>query len=215
MRARSFLAAFAIYGAVVSSGQAASVTFTNNEAAGYVDLFYTVNDGQSFLNWDLVVKPTAGSILDPNKGQKSFNAQSGAAPLDTFANTVFSSVGAGAAQYIHSEYNPGQAFPPIPADPNPTFGAALPAPDELNWSMFDTAEGDGNIPGFFPYHMARVMYSQGGAGTITASMFDTAVLGTPEVFSFTYGGVIPEPASMAMAGMGLIGMIGVARRRNK
>lgn len=211
MKTRFFLAAFAILSAVSTGAQAAIVEFIDNRTAGYVDIMYTVNAGAEFTNWDLVATPSVGSILDPVKADKSFNAESGAAPLDTFANTVFSAVGAGAAQYVHTEYNPGQAFPPVAADPDPVVGASAPAPDELNWAIFDTASGDGNIAGFFPYHMARVMYSPGGRGVISAFMFDTAVLGTPETFTTPYG--IPEPATFAMAGMGLIGMIGVARRR--
>lgn len=208
MKIRAFLAAFALV-AAAASAQAATVTFTDNIAAGFVDVFYEVSPGAEFLNWELTCIPEAGELLDPTKSQKSFNAESGPAPFDTFVNTVFSSVGAGPASYVHSEYNPGSAFPPVAADPNPTPGGT---PSRLRWNVFDTATGDGNIDGFTPYHMARVMYSQGARGDITALFFDTAtVLGGGELFSGQFG--IPEPATIAMAGMGLIGMIGVARRR--
>src|SRR6185295_191026 len=112
----------------------------------------TPGAGVEFTNWDLIAKPSVGSILDPIPSQRFFNTSAGNIPNDTFANTVFSAVGAGSAAFVYTEYNPGQAFPPIAADPVPTARAQPPAPDELNWSIFDTNTGDGAITGFTPYH---------------------------------------------------------------
>jgi hypothetical protein len=195
---------------LVSATQAGIVTFTDNAAEHYIDVMYTVGAGGEFTNWDLRATPSVGSILDPNTNQRSFNTSGGAVPIDTFANTVFSAVNAGPASYVFTEYNPGSAFPPVPAQQSPTAGASLPNPDELNWSIFDTNVGDGNIAGFFPYHMARVVYSPGGAGVVTAQFFDTTNAGVGESFSIAYG--IPEPASFALAGMAVVGLLAARRR---
>lgn len=212
MKKLFFAVALAVVVAVPTCGRAATVTFTENAAEGYVDVKYEVSAGAEFLNWELTATPEIGSILDPNKAQKSFNTSGGNAPLDTFVNTVFSAVGAGAASYTHSQYNPGSAFPPVPADPNPTKGGT---PSALRWTAFDTSVGDGNITGFTPYHMARIMFTPGGSGTVSAWFFDSATVDAGgQTFAFNYGGpTIPEPATMAMAGMGLIGIVAAARRR--
>jgi hypothetical protein len=196
--------------AIASSAQAAIVTVQDNIAESYFDIFYTVSENGEFTNWDLKVTPGIGGLLDPNTNNRSDNTSDGAA-MDTFVNTVFSSVGAGPASYVFTEYNPGSAFPPVPAQPRPQKGAVFPAPDELNWSVFDTATGDANIPGVFPYHMARVMYTPGGGGTGVAQFFDTTNAGIGETFEFAYG--IPEPGSLALAGVAAIGALVVRRRK--
>jgi hypothetical protein len=209
MKIRALLATVAMLAA--SNASAAAVSFVENLAERYVDIMYTVSAGGEFTNWDLRATPAVGSILDPTTTKRDHNIAGGAAPVDTFANTVFSSVGAGPASYVFTEYNPGSSFPPVPAQPAPTFGAALPNPDELNWSIFDTNVGDGNIPGSFPYLMGRVVYSDGGTGVITAHFFDTTNAGVGEAFTYIYN--IPEPASIALASLGLIGCVTLRRKK--
>jgi hypothetical protein len=213
MKTRYFFAALAMVAATAMNANAAGiVTFNHNLAQGYVDILYTPQGAAEFTNWDLNAKPTIGSILDPTTSARHFNQTSGAASIDTFANTVFSAVGAsGAPNYVFTEYNPGSAFPPVPADPAPTRDAQLPAPDELNWSIFDTNTGDGAIQGFTPYLMGRVVYSAGGAGNITVKFFDTTNAGIGESFSTAYG--IPEPATFGMASMALLGLAAFRRRK--
>src|SRR5687768_8768006 len=142
MKAR-ILAAVAVLLAAASSANAAVVDIVDNIPGKFVDVFYTPTAGSEFTNWDLIVAPTAGSVLDPNKAQRAVRTDSagGPVPMDTFANTVFSAVNAGQASHVFTEYNPGSVFPPVAADPDPTAGAAPPAPDALNWSIFDTAVG--------------------------------------------------------------------------
>jgi hypothetical protein len=207
-----WLASIAILACASTGARAASVSVVENFAQNYVDLFYTVTPGGDFTNWDLRVTPPTGSILDPNPHQRNFNTASGGPiPIDTFVNTVFSSIGAGPASYVFIEYHPGSAFPPVPPQPPPTAGASPPNPDELNWSIFDTATGDGNIAGFFPYHMARIVFSPGGHWRITAHFFDTTNAGIGEEFTFISpltrpDPEVPEPSSALIAIIASVGL---------
>jgi hypothetical protein len=216
MKTKAFFIAVAIVAAGALSAKASTVTFTPNAAGNYMDIFYTPSAGSEFTNWDLVCQPQIGSILDSNTGQRGFNTSAGSVPVDTFANTVFSAVGAGPASYVFTQYNPGSAFPPVPADQPPTAGASGigNTPNQLNWSIFDTANGDGAITGFTPYHMARVVFSAGGKGQISVKVFDTAHTGVGESFQTQYGAVVPEPATFALAGLSLLGLVAAGRRRS-
>ncbi len=104
------------------SANAATVSIVDNFALSFFDVFYTPSDGQEFAAWDLNVVAAVGGILDPVQSVRSDDttlSTGGGPALDTFANTVFSSVGAGPASYIFTSYFPGQVFPPQPADPLP------------------------------------------------------------------------------------------------
>ena len=162
----------------------ATVEVIDNPGAGFFDIFYTPTETGEFAAWDLLVTPTLGSLRDTDQGNRSDDVSDGAVD-DTWANTVFSSFGAGPASYIFTEYNPGSAFPPVAADPLPTVGGT---PDQLNWTIFDTASGDGRISGFTPYHMARVQYSTGGMGDIEIAFFEGGAEPAPGgTFTGTYG----------------------------
>jgi PEP-CTERM motif-containing protein len=187
---------------VVSAGE---VTFTDN--GSYIDVFLTPSAGSEFTNFDLIATPEVGQILDPDRNQ-SANAgdyDGTKTRVDTWANTAFSSLDAGTPSFIFTSYNPGS--PPFtPSDSLPVAGGD---PAILNWSVFDTNTGDG--PDFGPYHVARVMYEQGGKGTIDILAFDTVTAATGgELFSSPYG--IPEPTAIALACMGMIGLV-IRRRR--
>ncbi|HEX6960630.1 MAG TPA: PEP-CTERM sorting domain-containing protein, partial [Lacipirellula sp.] len=75
-----------------------------------------------------------------------------------------------------------------------------------NSSWFDSSN-DGAQANFM---FARLTTSQAGVFSGRISVAGATAVENFE-FSLPYG--IPEPASMAMAGMGLIGMIAVGRRR--
>jgi hypothetical protein len=204
MQVRARLAAIVLVVAAAADVRAATVSFQHNLADNYIDIYYTVTPGAEFLKWDLWFKPQRGSILDPNTNKRDHNIAGGGAPVDTFANTVFSSVGAGPATYFFTEYNPGSAFPPLPAQPVPTAGAIFPNPNELRWSISDTNVGDGNIAGSFPYHMARIVLSPGSVGNYAVRFFDTSNAQHGETFGSTWGNTdplflrFPEPASAKM-----------------
>ena len=201
------------------TGNAATVSFQENTGQSYVDIFYTPNPGAEFTYWDLIVRPITGRVLDPNPHQRFVrtDAFGPPAPVDTFANTVYAAVDAGPASYFFNEYNPGSPSPPAPSDPVPTAGATPPNPDELNWRIFDTFSGDPAVPGFTPYHMARIVYSNGSSGAIAARFFDWQ---SPEGEVFLSGWAfgefpsdpfVPEPSTLILA-VGAVALVAASRR---
>lgn len=190
-----------------NSINAASINIVDNREAGIVDVFYTPSAGAEFTAWDFIVTPTAGGLLDPVTSARADDVSVGGPALDTWMNTVFSSLGFGTASHIFTSYNPGSAFPPVPAQPKPEVGGN---PDRMFWTAFDTNGGDGAIDGFVPYHMGRVLYSAGGAGQVEVRMFETVTGDIPFIQSIPYG--IPEPSTFAIAGLSLVCL--AIRRRN-
>jgi len=171
-------------------------------AGGYVDIFYTPSaDPSEYLNNDLIVSASVGGILDPIRGNTGGQSDATTSAVDTWAQTVFELFVANSSSYIFTTYDPVGSFPTFVGDPLPVT--------ELNWSIFDTNAGDTDV--LAPYHLARVLYTAGGGGTIDFLVFDTdTVVGGGELFSTVYG--IPEPTTMALGCLGLLGMF-VRRRR--
>lgn len=204
--------------AVLVSGlaSAAVVSFSENAsdpalgglgAGGYVDIFVTP-EGGDYLNHDMIVVPRLGQVLDPDQSRDLANGGT-AGRVDTWANTPFSSLGAGSPTFVFTSYDPGA--PPFQmADPLPEAGTSV---SELNWSVFDTNTGDnaGNAPAG-GYHLGRVLYSAGGGGEITILAFDDGnVQDGGQSFAYSYG--IPEPGTMLLAGIGALGLVALRRYR--
>ena len=197
--------------AVAPAAFAGSANFVENTtdaalaglgADGYVDIFYTQTAGAEYLNHDLVVNATAGGILDPIRGSGGGQADGTGLSVDTWSHTVYENFVSNSSSYVFTTYDPVGAFPTFTGDPLPATA--------LNWSVFDTNEGDTDV--LAPYHLGRVLYSAGGAGTIDFKVFDTATAGAGgETFSTTYG-VIPEPGTMVLACLGLVGVVAGRRR---
>jgi hypothetical protein len=198
--------------AVAPAAFAGSANFVENTtdaalaglgAGGYVDIFYTQSaDPAEYLNHDLIVNATVGGILDPIRGSGGGQADGTGLSVDTWTHTVFEIFVANSSSYVFTTYDPVGAFPTFTGD-------SLPA-TALNWSVFDTNGADTDVQA--PYHLGRVLYTAGGAGTIDFLVFDTATVGAGgETFSTTYG-VIPEPGTMVLACLGLVGIVAGRRR---
>ena len=177
---------FALVGCVVlaaaSSAVAAPIVTMEQNVVGTfnaLDFFYSSTPGGEFLNYRLDVQNANGPLLaDPMQAARS---DEGSDAVDTFMNTVGSFLGAGTASYQHNTYTP-TGFTP---DPQPT--------QRIDWSVFDTLEGDTNsVGGGAPFHLARVLVLPTGMGTATFTAFDTLTLDTsgqpiPTRFDFTFG----------------------------
>ena len=199
MNLYQLLLAFLCAAQLAGSSPAAIVSIVADNQENFVDIFYTPTSGAEFAAWDLSISAAIGGVLDPFQADRSDNTTDGAA-LDTLANTVFSSVGAGPASYIFTSYNPGNVFPPVPADSTPV--------EQLRWTIFDTADGDGDIPGFSPYHMARVLTTPIFAGILDVAFFEGGAAPAP-------GGVqtvpvnffsppVPEPSGILLVSLALL-----------
>jgi hypothetical protein len=178
-----------------------------------VDFSFTMSDNADFLNYRLIMTADNGAlaIQDPAKAQRdrqsdSINQGNTAGSVDTYMNTVASFAGkdsdGNTASFVFNTYNPGSANPPL---------------NMIDWSVFDTATGDDNsvtnadgTTFTAPYQLARVLTTPGTKGTWSVQVFDSANI-TGQTFTGTWG--IPEPASVSLLGLAMVGFCGVFRRR--
>lgn len=171
-------------GTQASADQIVTITETPNVAdTGNVayDFFYTPSPGGEFTNYRLTVTTQTKAIVDPDQ---SATSDQDSDAIDTFANTVGSLFGAGDASYVFNAYNP-TGFTP---DDAPT--------DRLDWSVFDTLDGDSADLGGTPWHLARVLVTPDALGDATIEVFDTANPGQGQTFSTTIP--IPEPGTASL-----------------
>jgi hypothetical protein len=173
-----------------------------------LDFFYSASAPPAeFTNYRLNVVNSNGALLqDPVKANTS---SSDPAAVDTWMNTVYSLFNLGPASYTFNTYKPTG------------LGSNTPPVAQIDWSVFDTGAGDTNGPldtggpaGVVnaPYHLARVLATPGATGTATFTAFDSTSNGVGSVFAFTYGVAVPEPTSLALVGLGLVGAFGFRRR---
>jgi hypothetical protein len=208
-------ASSAVAAPIVTFQQSTQVRTQSQGAGTYrvIDVFYSSSEGAEFLGYQITATATSGSLFDPARLQddRQVQPQTGAADgntaghVDTWANTVMSAVGKEDGGYTAT----------ILADPafyQPTGSGAAPAFTKLDWVVDDSNANDDNDlsnhpDGIFnqtaPYHIARILADETGAGNIVVQTSDSLAPGTVSTFDFAYGvvqntppSVNPEPADV-------------------
>jgi hypothetical protein len=164
-----------------------------------LDFSYSNAPGAEFLNYRLVVTCDGGApcLHDParlqdDRQESDVSELNTAGSVDTFAGTVAAAAakldGGYTSSYNFNVYNPAGA------------GAAPPFP-LLDWSVFDTFEGDDNdlsdhpdgvTTAMAPYRLARVLTTVGSAGSWEFRAFDTSQVGVPQIFQGVFGPQGPD-----------------------
>ena len=197
MRIMTLTFALVVALAGVSDAAIVSMDVTPNGGGAGIDQYdfwldLVPADGD-FLNARLTVAMQSACIQDPD--QDNTTGGTGGVPVDTWVSTVFDYAGGSGASIIFNAYDP--VFPP-PVDPTPV---AL-----LDWSFYDTYAGDDH--NYTPALISRVLIDAGCVGVGDMLVFTEATAGVGENFRFD----IPEPATLALLGVGLVGMV-LRRRR--
>ncbi len=178
-----FLALAAVSLVAVAVNASPIVTMSSSELGGYtaLDFFYSASDGAEFTNYHIDVQTTNGDkIQDPNK---SATSSAGGTAIDTWANTVYSLNSYGPASYIFDVYKPigiGSDSPPV---------------SHLSWEVYDTGEGDNNLPEGpggpeAPWHLTRILVDTDAVGSWQFDAVDTLSGGAPTVFFGDFGSVV-------------------------
>jgi hypothetical protein len=166
------------------------------------DFFYSSTAGAQFTNYDITATALTGTLADPVRQQDDRQMDPEALPatalnagnVDLWVNTVMSSVG-------KTDGGLNATISQNPAFYQSTGLGAAPPFTQLQWAVLDVELEDDNdlsdhSSGAFaqvaPYHIARILATPGGTGTVAFRAFDTA---TPNGtnFMFNYGEVVGPP----------------------
>jgi len=105
----------------------------------------------------------------------------------------------------------GAQFPP----PSTTTGQVFPRTTNSKQTV-DVSYGDtGNLMDDYPdgvYTIARLTVTQGANGVVVGRVFSRTNQSVGLSFSFNIGGVVPEPTSVALMGLG-VGAVALRRRK--
>lgn len=166
-----------------SSKAAPIVTMQESLQGGYqvLDFYYSSSPGAEFTAYELAVNcANFACIQDPDRGVTSgmtqWDSLADGLRLDTWANTVYSLLWDSPASYMFDSYKPN------PPDQSPVLPVST-----LEWTVFDTEQGDTNNAypeiGVAPYHIARVLTVPGSFGSATFRAVDSLTL-TPVTYNF-------------------------------
>jgi hypothetical protein len=202
------LAAAAVLAVGVSVAQAAPIVTMQTSSLGgntSLDFYYSASAGAEFTNYNLKVDTANGAkILDLIRTSAGWWDEGGDA-VDTWANTPFSLLYGVAPSSVFQAYKPNAPS----QSPTPTAS--------MQWEIFSTDPGQGNTIDTFtaPWHIARVLVAPDAIGTVVFTAYDTQSGGVPTPFTFAIGQgpIIPEPATISLIGLAMVGFLGFRRRQ--
>jgi len=198
-----FAASSAMAGAITMTPSPGTVRTQLQGAGTYdvYDFFLSMAPGGTFSNYTVTGVAATGSFFDPARLQddRQVQPQTGAANgntaghVDMWANTVFSAVG-------KEDLGTLATISANPAGYVPSGTGASPAFTNFSWLVFDQMTGDDNDlndhPEFptaatAPYHIVRLLTSQGAQGTVNFELVETG--GAIQPFQFAFGVVANTP----------------------